>query len=378
MKGWHYESWRHSLAAKGIRTSFRMKNYNFMAPSTFAMKKYDEFISARYVSMEDDELANEMVKAFGSELGALPKARALELIRRFRQDKQSQLSFAGKIPEDIMEIHMAQESAENELIQAYLEAIIRRKELEKEQEEIDQIKRSQFNLAAKSSFAPYPRYASNVGRFVPRAPTKEELFEKELEYVKSVLADPPNDLSEERKKELEESLKRMESMREEDVRGPGYVEKQRLREEYYESYWQKKKDERAEGKLLNRLGNLVLEGKQGIIDEEVVEGLNQLQMDVFFGNIDRKMKEVEAVPSKGPSGFWANPPKVIGYETRMQRIERALPRIKYGSEPVEKEEKPISVQAEPLPFFRNQDGSFKESHEIEDENDYDYFGKVTK
>ena len=27
-KGWHYETWRHSLAAKGIKTSF-VNKYNF-------------------------------------------------------------------------------------------------------------------------------------------------------------------------------------------------------------------------------------------------------------------------------------------------------------------------------------------------------------
>jgi len=100
---------------------------------------------------------------------------------------------------------------------------------------------------------------------------------------------------------------------------------------------------------------------------------DQLQMDVFFGNIDRKMREVDATPSKGPPEFWAKPPRISTPEVRMERIEQALPRIKYGSEPVEKE-RLVSEVAKPLPFFKNPDGSYDEYSD----NDYDYVAKLKK
>jgi len=133
------------------------------------------------------------------------------------------------------------------------------------------------SLAARgirTSFIPYSGYMVNVGRIVPRKLTEEERLKDEISYVKSVLEDP-GEISEERKKELTDSLSRLELL-EKEHKPLSYEEKEARHKEYSEAHRQEWKDERAEERLLNRLRNLPLEGETAsLLSEEMLEGLGK-------------------------------------------------------------------------------------------------------
>jgi ATP-dependent DNA ligase len=89
MKGWYYEGYRHSLAAKGIKT---VQRFSFL-PAKFNFRKYDEFISARQLILSNDELADALVANFPE----LSPSYAYELVKRFKAHQDHQLNFAAKI-----------------------------------------------------------------------------------------------------------------------------------------------------------------------------------------------------------------------------------------------------------------------------------------
>ena len=148
------------------------------------------------------------------------------------------------------------------------------------------------SLAAKgvkTSFlmmVPYPGWAVNAGRTRPINPSRKQLVESEISWVKAALADltpPPEGITEERRQELMAKLTELERIRAELVkpgRRSGSMMSEFQKEARQRQFQRVLSDERAQKRLLNRIDNLILEAKNGnvegdLLTEEVLTGFGR-------------------------------------------------------------------------------------------------------
>jgi len=130
--------------------------------------------------------------------------------------------------------------------------------------------------------APYPGWAVNVGRYRPVKPSKKQIVEDEIAWVRTALKGelpPPEGITEERRKELMIKLEELEKIREEmrPGRKGGSMLSEFQKEAKRRQIQHMLADERAQRRLLNRINNLILEAKDGnvggdLITEEVLSG----------------------------------------------------------------------------------------------------------
>jgi len=324
MKGWRYESYRHSLAAKGIRTSLKTKSLT--SSKTSLRSKYD---------LDYDERIN-------------PGYTNLTRYNPVRQDKVIVVDLDNTIADVV----------DSEVYDMNFGVI----------DEIGQEKYRQFQLEAGAD----PDIIDKMLRAhqIYRAgqmKTIQTVNGKMLIFPRLGMADKLRELAKKYRMVVytaatptyaDEVLKSIGiSDLFEDIYSRPFMDAAHAHDELIEE---------AEGQkpltpLADRLGVarsdlLLLDDRMDFVGPETMYRWvrspsfmpDNTQMQVFFGNIDRRLKmdeeeEKQGLPKSLKPEFWSKPPRTLGPELRMERLNQLFPRA-YGIAPVEKQQELVEPE----------------------------------
>lgn len=88
-KGWHFESWRHSLAARGVRTAFASDDFNYdyidiRERTPKRIRQYNKFLQ-EHKDLSDNQLAKALMERFNEITNDTRAPYADRLVREFRK-----------------------------------------------------------------------------------------------------------------------------------------------------------------------------------------------------------------------------------------------------------------------------------------------------